>query len=138
MCNTCNTGYTNRCSSYGNSCQNYGCNCFSCGLLNWLFGGNCGYNRQSVCRDCCGNLRIVNRSNGCNHSCNCGCAGNTTSQSNTTNGNAQSFGCYTVCGGFGNNASTTFGVNGNGNDYYDKQYALGRNASYNSYSCGCN
>ena len=133
MCNTCNTGYTNCRSSCGN--------CFSCGLLNWLFGENscntCNRCAQSVCRDCCGNLRIVNRSNCCNHSCNCGCAGNTSSQGNTTNGNAQSFGCYTVCGGFGNNASTATG--GLGYDaYYARQYGLNRNASYSSYPCGCN
>ncbi len=138
MCNTCNTGYTNAYSSRcngGQNCgcqncarQNCGCNSCGCWLLDWLFSNNTA-STQSVCRDCNGCLRIVNRSNGC------GCA-NATATAN--NGNANGFyGCYTVCGRIGNGSAVT---SANVDDsYYARQYGLTRESgSCGSCNCGCN
>lgn len=133
MCNTCNTGYTTMPTSSYYSHQGCGCGC-PClyGLLSWLFGGCCGYQRQtqSVCRDACGNLRITNGNN-CARSCGCGCA----SQTATANSNA-SFGCYTFCGRVGNGVATP---TVSADNYYARQYGLNScGATYNSCGCGCN
>ena len=108
MCNTCYTNVSNR---------NF---CCCLWLLNGLFGNGCGcngcnttWNNQRVCRDGCGNLRIIN-----------GCGTNTTFNSGcgcrycnrvigTTNGN----GCG--CGNTGLTSTAT-----DGEAYYNRQYCL--------------
>ena len=83
MCNMCNSGfYANRAN--GNGCGGYAYN---------------GYNGgQTICRDCCGNIRV----NYCGRPCQCGCCGNGNSngaQGNVDNGNANgNYGCLLVCG----------------------------------------
>ena len=157
MCNTCNTGYTTAYSSRCNGCQNCGCqnyarqNCgcnfCGCWLLNWLFNNNTA-STQSVCRDCNGCLRIVNRSCGCgccHHSCGCarsngcGCT-NATATANNGNGNGNGngfYGCYSVCGRIGNGYGAT---SANVQDSsYARQYGLTRDSgSCGSCNCGFN
>lgn len=144
MCNTCNMGYTTSATSSGCPYQNYGCGCNSCccPFLSWLFGGcyGCQTQTQSVCRDCNGCLRIVNRSNGSTCGCGCGCArqtATTNDTSTTNNGNTNGlFGCYSVCGRIGSGVlNATAGTD----SYYARQYGLnGCGTNYNSYRCGCN
>ena len=149
MCNTCSTN-SNSCST---SCYGYnygcGCGCSNNSLLNLLFGnGNscgchngCGLYSQSVCRDCNGCLRIINRQNGCCCHCGCGCnngnSGNTSGTDSNGNGNGN-FACLTVCGRTGNTATQTSLTS---DAYYAQQYGLtgrsGSRCSRSSYGCGC-
>ena len=133
MCNTCNSTYTT------NTCR-CGCNtcCNSC-LWSLLFG-----NGQSVCRDCCGNIRVTNSCgcnttwNGCNNTWNrcgggCGCtnaaSANTANTASTDNGNG--FFCTTRCQGTA--FATTLAASGD--NYYAETYnGRGRR----SCGCGCN
>ena len=144
MCNTCNSTYTtNRC----------GCGCggnASCNPWLWtLFFGN----RQSVCYDGCGNIRVTNGCgcnntwngcgngcnntwNGCGNSCNntwnrcgggCGCNNATTANTaNTDNGNG--FFCTTRC----QSAAYATTLASSGDNYYANTYG-GRGRR----SCGC-
>ena len=131
MCNTCSMNFNNRSTScYGN---NYGC---GCGYHN-----GCGLFSQSVCRDCNGCLRIINRQNGCCCHCGCGCnngnSGNTSGTDSNGNGNGN-FACLTVCGRTGNTATQTSLTS---DAYYAQQYGLtgrsGSRCSRSSYGCGC-
>lgn len=134
MCNFCNTSNGNV-SSCG---YNVGCN-GSFGLWGW--------GRQTICRDCNGNIR-VNQRNGCGCGCNggcgcrrrccvcnggCGCnngCGSDDTASNSTNGNG-GFTCVTFCG----NAGTAANTSANGDLYYARQYGL-YPYGYNR-GCGC-
>ena len=98
----------------------------------------------SVCRDCCGNLRLVparnqscchccNNGNTCNQGCGCGHGNGATTSTNTNANNGMGFSCFTVCGNTTNTANQS-SVNCNGDAYYASQYGLGGNRN----RCGCN
>ncbi len=128
MCNTCNFPYANNSSTSS---------CNSGGVLSFLFG-SC---RQSICRDCCGNIHVNNASNrngwgcGCCNSCNYCNGYNATA--NGRNGNG--FSCFTVCGNNGVSASSQNSTFVN-DAYYARQYGLssgGRtNGCWRSCNCG--
>ena len=91
--------------------------------------GNGGLGRQTICRDCCGNIVVRQRRNhccGCHNCCNCNGNGN---GGVTQNGGAQAngrFTCVTFCGVNNTTAATTSA----GDLYYARQYGL--------YPYGCN
>lgn len=133
MCNTCNTTNTTN-SGCNCGCNNCGCNN---GLLSWLFGNNhsCGCGNwsnsvwgqngcQRICRDCCGNLRITQFSNGCG--CNNGCSCNNGCGCNS------GCGCNNGCGGVQANVFTQSSRSSN-DYYYARQYGLNGRSS----RCGC-
>lgn len=124
MCNVCNM---NCCGCAGN-------------WFNTLFGGT----TQSICHDCCGNIRVNQWQNSrcgchsCRHcGCGCGCNGNGTGTTNTDNGNGSNggrFACYTVCGNFNGFNTPTQTSTVNGDQYYARQYGL---CAQTRSSCGC-
>lgn len=127
MCNVWNT----------NACG-YGC-CNTNNWLNTLFGNT----TQSICRDCCGNIRVNQCQNtccGCHccHSCGCGCGcGNDSGSTSTDNGNGNNggrFACFTVCGNTNSLTQSNTANALNGDQYYARQYGL---YGYNNSSCGC-
>lgn len=135
MCNFCNT-----CSNNGR----VGCGCSSCCNGNGSFWN---WGRQSVCRDCNGNI-WVNQRNTCGCGCSngsgwslasasscgcnngCGCNGNGTDTASNGNGNGGRFTCVTYCGTNGLTTATS-----NGDLYYARQYGL-YPFGYHS-GCGC-
>lgn len=124
MCNQYATGFNFGQSGCG--CNSYGYTPYGC--------GNGGESRQTICRDCCGNIRVtqhVGHCCGCHHTCCCnGTNGNGTT---TQNGNGQTngrFTCLTFCGV--NNNPTTANA---GDLYYARQYGLPP-FGYNR-GCGC-
>jgi len=128
MCNTCQM---NR-----NTCV-YQNNGFCDGLFNTLFGRT----SQSICRDCCGNVRTNGcyqhsgcyvpccRQNcccGCNGCCNNGTTGNNGNSANNGTGNS-GFACVTYCGNTANTSTSqtqTTATNGSIDWYYARQYGL--------------
>ena len=107
MYNVCNTGVNNRQGgcSYG-------------------YWNGCG---QRVCRDCCGNLIVYNRTacGCCQQLCGNGTGNDTTQQNNGntgTNGNGV-FRCVTFCG-YGNNGVQPRSGGNCGLSYYARQYGL--------------
>ena len=141
----CCNGYTWNARSGGCGYNGRNVSCGSTSLWDLFFGGN-----QTVCRDCCGNLRVRNGCgcaccNSCNCGCSCGCNGGSGSQNESGNSqNDNGFSCVTFCGNYASPfvSSGTQGASRcvrqgewNGNDY-----TSGSSYSYNSYSggCGCN
>ena len=104
MCNFCNTCYNN-----GRS----GCGCNTCGFGT---GGAWNWGRQSICRDCNGDI-WVNQRNGCGCNNACGCNSGTWNQARSTCG----------CGGAWNQTRNTCGC-GCGS-LWNQQWNTG---------CGCN
>lgn len=113
----------------------------TCGdLLNILFNRS----SQSVCRDCCGNLRTngcyrtlspcCQTQSCCHHHCNpccgCGCGGTggNANDGGSTSGNGNGnggFACFTVCGNRGFSTAQTQSTSVIGGDaYYARQYGL--------------
>ena len=126
MCNVCNSG--GNCCGVTNTSANNGCGC-------WGWFGTC----QRLCRDCNGNIRVLNNGCGCNScGCNrCGCCNNNRSGNGCgcCNGNN---GCDSITV-FGNNVRVTGSANDTStfDDYYARQYALnGRNNRCGD-RCGC-
>ena len=122
MYNTCSSVYTSR-----NTCCHQSC-CVS--LWDLLFG-NSGYNScQRVCRDACGNLRIINGKSGCgynygcnygsNYSYNYGCGYNATNSSSVSDNSSNGYTCFGFCAntngvtGTTNSNGATTGSNGYG------------------------
>ncbi len=124
MCNICNTGYNFGQSGCGYATGYYGCN-----------RGSWGCGTQSVCRDCNGNLRIIQRNtNNCcrcsncwHHDCGCNQGNGTATEGNGNNGR---FTCVTFCGTTNGFAATP----ANGDLYYARQYGLRPRG--NGCSCG--
>ena len=120
MCNYYTTGF-----NFGQSACGYnnGYNAFGCG-------------RQTICRDCCGNIRVNQcRQSSC-FSCHhpCYCNGNTGNGGVAQNGNGQPCGRFTCVTFCGVNSNTTATANG-GDLYYARQYGL-YPYGYNR-GCGC-
>ena len=115
MYNRCNSNASSRNSSCGCGC---GCGC-NCGCGNALSNLWNSY-FQSICRDCCGNIRVNN-----------GCYGyqndNACTYANTT-ANASS------CA-YANGVATTSATSCNG-DYYSRQYGLTASNDVSSGSFG--
>lgn len=139
MCNTCNSNvFSNRGCRYATSC-NYSTMSSNIGCGSSL---GCG---QRLCRDCNGNIRVINNGYNCYNYCNyccfqpccchCGCgnSGNTNDSNNGgTSGNANNgYGCVIVCGTTANTATTT------NDDYYARQYGLNGRNGRSSDRCGC-
>lgn len=124
MCN-CYTGF-----NFGQS--GYGCNTST---YNTCGGGYGGCAKQTLCRDCCGNLRMAQtRMNCCGCHNLCGCNTSADNGTSTQNGNGQTngrFTCVTFCGTNNNGASTASA----GDLYYARQYGLYPYGCYRS--CGC-
>ncbi|MCI8370367.1 MAG: hypothetical protein HFE41_04225 [Clostridia bacterium] len=124
MCNNCN--HCNHC----NDCNRHCC----CGILNLLFGCNCGCNNRCGCGRC-GNGR--NNDCGCrNNDCDCGCG---RSNREGRNGCGCNNGCYNCCHNRNNHNC------GYIDSYYAAQYCLNTNCcgrddwfSYHTSGCGCN
>ena len=130
MCNVYNTGRSGGCG-YATPINTGGCGVFGFG--------------QRLCRDCNGNIRVINDGNGCCNQrwhtcpcyCGCGCGNNTTDTNNGTdtgnaNGNTNGrYACVTVCGVLANTPTTANATTGD--DYYARQYALNRRNNH----CGC-
>ena len=123
MCNTCYTNFSNRnfcsCLWLLNNLFDNGCGCNNCNGCNGTWGN------QRVCRDCCGNLRIMNgclRNTTFGNGCGCGGYNRTT---NTRNGN----GCGCGCANTTSATSTTT----NGETYYNRQYCLNGACNF----CNC-
>ena len=130
MCNTCNS-----CSNARSFCCNP-CNRQNtvCSQSTYLSTNGCSYNRcslcgcgfQYICRDCCGNIWVNNRStssSGCYHNGN-GCYfgggsfygnlnGLSENNSSTTNSTNDNNGCYTYCSGWrcGRRSYCGYGLN---------------------------
>ncbi len=144
MCNTCNTTNT--------IATNPGCNPYNCynpclsRLLSCLFGNNswgcgggcantanngCGYSNngwgqwgsQRVCRDVCGNLRVVRCGGGCSGGYSNGC-----SYSRSNN-------CCHSCNVCSQTFASSQASTGSGDDYYANQYGL--NGRSNRCGCAC-
>ena len=101
---------------------NFGQTGCGCNAYPYNICGGCA--RQTICRDCCGTIR-VNQPCCYNH-----CCGNGTTQ----NGNGQTnrpFTCLTFCGVNNNVAST----NNAGDLYYARQYGLYPYGYHRG--CGC-
>ena len=114
MYNTCNSSYgVSRSTSgclYNGQCGASYCN-YGCGNSWW----NSGY--QSICRDCCGNIRV---NTNCQHCCSCCnvCGNNGSTPENNTNGNSTNngFSCVTFCG-YNNGNAAAQGNTNNGYGY---------------------
>lgn len=143
MCNTCNSGSTfsndgcgcNGCNGCGNSCNT--CSCNNGWSNGWgLFNGN---SRQIICRDCCGNIIVRQRSNGCSCGCSCGCCSNSCSscgQSGSTfllinNDNGRR-------GRRGSNSTQTTADTTDFDSYYARQYGLYPYGGRSRCCCGTN
>ena len=127
MCNTCQMNRS--------TCV-YQNNGFCNGLFNTLFGNT----RQSICRDCCGNVRTNPCYQtpcgctpcGCTHccpqNCGCGCQGGCNNGNNANNGNGTGnggFACVTYCGNTANTSTAQTTSTGATTDwYYARQYGL--------------
>ena len=101
MCNVCNSGVNTRC----------GCSCNMCGGF-WNTFWNT--NTQSVCRDCCGNIR-ANQAR---------CGYNAYAQNTDTSTSCAAVQTTSGCGGCQSNLSQL-----NGDAYYVRLYALNNTTS---------
>lgn len=133
MCNVCNSG--GNCCGFTNTSANNGCGC-------WGWFGTC----QRLCRDCNGNIRVLNNGCGCNS---CGC--NRCRPCNCCVCCRNNYACPCCVGCNVNNGCggiTTFGTNGvnstvsannfsTNDDYYNRQYALNGRSNRCGDRCGC-
>ena len=154
MCNTCNSSRSG-CYAYTTSRNTDGCGYTTprntdgcCGYATPISanGGVFWGLNQRLCRDCNGNIRVINNRSTCGcHCCcpccccpchcGCGCSnGGTESNDGDTSGNGNGgYACLTVCG-----VATTATANAvTGDDYYARQYALNRRSGRSSCNCGC-
>ena len=123
MCNVCNSNGTSRNTACGCQCANTCC-CNGCGNF-W----NTGF--QYLCRDCNGNIRVGNNGCGCQYNRTCGCQNGCGGQD--TQGNV-----FVITGrAFLSGGNGVSAINANCDDYYARQYGLGRYA-HSSCCCGTN
>ena len=109
-----------------------GCGC-NTSTYNTCGGGCGGCARQTICRDCCGNIRINQPYQPCCHNHCCGSVNGGTGTA-TQNGNGQTnghFTCLSFCG-VNNNVTPTANA---GDLYYARQYGLYPFGCHRS--CGC-